>query len=81
MKQIECLSQTAAVETNKNPTSARLYQHPTVDNTVRYKSKSGLVFPSLIVIAMCIAGMVSCTADQKASAAEVEYLVKAGVKP
>ena len=29
MKQIECLSQTAAIETNKSQTTARLYQHPT----------------------------------------------------
>ena len=60
----------------KNPscTSQHLHQHPTAANTVQYKSKSGLVFPSIVVIAMCLAGMASCTADQKATAAQVEQV-------
>ena len=81
MKQIECLSQTAAIETNKSQTTARLYQHPTAENTVRYKSKSGLVLASLIIITACISGYTSCTYDRHQSAAQTEHLIKAGVKP
>ena len=60
----------------KNPscTSQHLHQHPTAENTVQYKSKSGLVFPSIVVIAMCAAGLLSCTADQHAAAAQVEQI-------
>lgn len=68
-------------EFTKNPscTTSHLYQHPTAANTVSYKSKSGLVLPSIVVIAMCLAGMASCTADQKATAAQVAKVQ--GVKP
>lgn len=66
---------------NKRTTTSRLYQHPTAENTVQYKSKSGLVVPSLIAIAICLIGLNSCATDQRASAAEVEHLAKAGVKP
>jgi hypothetical protein len=62
-------------------TTPILFQHPNAANTVRYKSKSGLVIPSLIVIAAFLAGLNSCTADQHATAAQTEHLVKAGVKP
>lgn len=60
----------------KNPscTNPHLYQHPTAENTVQYKSKSGLVIPSIVVIAMCAAGLLSCTADQHATAAQVEQI-------
>ena len=81
MKQIECISQTAAIETNKSQTTARLYQHPTAENTVRYKSKSGLVLASLIIISACISGYTSWTYDRQQTAAQVEHIVKAGVKP
>lgn len=74
MKQTICHSQTPTFETNKSQTTARLYQHPTAENTVRYKSKSGLVLPSIVVIAMCAAGLLSCTADQHATAAQVEQI-------
>ena len=83
MKQIECLSQTADIETNKSQTTARLYQHPTPANTVQYKS-SGLAPAALFVIAICtaiISGFTSCTADQRITSAQAEHLVKAGVKP
>ena len=83
MKQIECLSQTAAIETNKNQTTARLYQHPTAENTVRYKS-SGLAPAALIAITICtaiISGITSCSVDRHQSAAQTEHLIKAGVKP
>ena len=67
-------------ESVKNPscTSQHLYQHPTAANTVSYKSKSGLVLPSIIVIAMCAAGLLSCTADQHATAGQVKQI--SGVK-
>ena len=84
MKQIECLSQTAAIETNKSQTTARLYQHPTPANTVRYTSKSGMVRGSIAAIifgASITSGVISCSAPKHASAAHVEHLVKAGVKP
>lgn len=60
----------------KNPscTNPHLYQHPTAENTVQYKSKSGLVFPSIVVIAMCAAGLLSCTADQHATAGQVAQI-------
>lgn len=60
----------------KNPscTSQHLHQHPTAENTVQYKSKSGLVLPSIVIIAMCAAGLLSCTADQHATAAQVEQI-------
>ena len=60
----------------KNPscTSQHLYQHPTAENTVQYKSKSGLVLPSIVIIAMCAAGLLSCTADQHAAAGQVEQI-------
>lgn len=60
----------------KNPscTSQHLYQHPTAANTVSYKSKSGLVIPSIVVIAMCAAGLLSCTADQHATAGQVAQI-------
>ncbi len=67
----------------KNPscTTQHLYQHPTAANTVSYKSKSGLVLASLIIITACISGYTSCTYDRHQTAAQVEHLVKAGVKP
>lgn len=60
----------------KNPscTSQHLHQHPTAANTVSYKSKSGLVIPSIVVIAMCAAGLLSCTADQHATAGQVKQI-------
>ena len=67
----------------KNPscTSQHLHQHPTPANTVQHKS-SGLVPVSLLIIGAAIAsGLYSCTADQHATAAQVEHIVKAGVKP
>ena len=81
MKQTICHSQTPTFETNKSQTTACLYQHPTAENTVRYKSKSGLVLASLIIITACISGYTSCTYDRHQSAAQVEHIVKAGVKP
>ena len=90
MKQIECLSQTAEFKNNqgctpihlhKSPTTDFLHQEPTPANTVRYKSKSGLVLVSLIIITACISGYTSCAYDRHQSAAQVEHLVKAGVKP
>ena len=81
MKQTICHSQTPSFETNKNQTTARLYQHPTPANTVQHKS-SGLVPVSLLIIGAAIAsGLYSCTADQHATTAQTEHLVKAGVKP
>jgi K+ transporter len=70
----------------KNPscTTSHLYQHPTAANTVQYKSKSGLVRASIAAI-ICsvsiISGLFSCTVDQHATAAQVEHIVKVGVKP
>ena len=81
MKQTICHSQTPSFETNKSQTTACLYQHPTEANTVRYKSKSGLVLASLIIITACISGYTSCTYDRQQTAAQVEHIVKAGVKP
>ncbi|MCF0263353.1 hypothetical protein KW868_02540 [Acinetobacter guillouiae] len=52
--------------------TSMLYQHPTPENTVKH-SKSGLVIPSLIVIAMCLGGVVNCAGFQSSVA-------KAGVK-
>ncbi|OTG93908.1 hypothetical protein [Acinetobacter sp. ANC 3832] len=45
-----------------------LYQSPTSTNTVKYKSKSGLVLASIIIIVMCVGGLFSCTAHQNAVA-------------
>ena len=81
MKQTICHSQTPSFETNKSQTTARLYQHPTAENTVRYKSKSGLVLASLIIITACISGITSCSVDRQHTAAQVEQIAKAGVKP
>ena len=69
----------------KNPscTSQHLHQHPTAENTVQYKT-SGLAPAALIAIAVCtgiFSGLKGCTADQHATAAQAEHLVKAGVKP
>jgi hypothetical protein len=83
MKQIECLSQTTDIETNKSQTTARLYQHPTAANTVQYKS-SGLAPAALIAITICtaiISGITSCSVDRHQTAAQVEQIAKAGVKP
>lgn len=52
--------------------TSMLYQHPTEANTVQYK-KSGLVIPSLIVIAMCLGGVVNCAGFQSS-------VTKVGVK-
>ena len=82
MKQTICHSQTPTFETNKSQTTARLYQHPTAENTVQYKS-SGLAPAALIAIAICtaiISGYTSCTYDRHQTAAQVEQ-IKAGVKP
>lgn len=43
--------------------TSMLYQQPTETNTVQYK-KSGLVIPSLIVIAICLGGVVNCAGFQ-----------------
>lgn len=47
--------------------TSMLYQHPTPENTVKSK-KSGLVIPSLIVIAMCLGGVVNCVGFQSSVA-------------
>ncbi|AUX87019.1 hypothetical protein C3F34_13920 [Acinetobacter sp. ACNIH2] len=83
MKQIECLSQTQERTTNKSKTTACLYQHPTPENTVQYKS-SGLATAALVAITICtviLSGITSCSADRHQTAAQTEHLVKAGVKP
>jgi hypothetical protein len=71
-------------EKNQSNTTPFLHQHPTTENTVQYKSKSGLVRASITAI-ICsvsiISGLFSCTVDQHATAAQVEHIVKAGVKP
>ena len=74
-------SQMPEFEKNPSCTSQHLHQHPTAANTVQYKSKSGLVLASLIIITACISGYTSCTYDRHQSAAQTEHLVKAGVKP
>lgn len=70
----------------KNPscTTPFLHQPPTAANTVRYKSKFGMVRMSCAVIIgslSILSGFVSCSADQKATAAQVEFIAKTGVKP
>lgn len=83
MKQTICHSQTPSFETNKSQTTAHLYQHPTAENTVRYKS-SGLAPAALIAITICtaiISGITSCSVDRHQSAAQVEQIIKSGVKP
>lgn len=70
-------------EKNQSCTTQHLYQHPTSENTVQYKS-SGLAPAALIAIvigAAIISGFTSCTADRHQTAAQVEHIVKAGVKP
>lgn len=71
-------------EKNQSNTTQFLNQPPTAANTVQYKSKSGLVRASIAAI-ICsvsiISGLFSCTVDQHATAAQVEHIVKAGVKP
>lgn len=52
--------------------TSMLYQHPTPENTVKYQ-KSGLLIPSLIVIAICLGGMVNCAGFQSS-------IAKVGVK-
>lgn len=67
----------------KSPATTPLYQHPTPENTVQYKP-SGLAPASLIAIVVCIAiffGYVVRSADRHQTAAQVEHIVKAGVKP
>lgn len=69
----------------KNPscTSQHLHQHPTAENTVQYKT-SGLAPAALIAIVIgsaVISGFTSCSADRHQTAAQVEHIVKAGVKP
>ncbi|MCJ8162302.1 hypothetical protein [Acinetobacter zhairhuonensis] len=65
----------------KSPATTPLYQPPTPANTVQHKS-SGLVPVSVLIIGAAIAsGLYSCTADQHATTAQTEYLIKAGVKP
>lgn len=53
---------------SKSQTTAMLYQHPVANNTVKYKSKSGLVLASIIIITMCLGGLFSCTGYQHAVA-------------
>lgn len=57
---------------NQNPiqsqTTRHLYQHPTPTNTVKYKSKSGLVIPCLIIIAACLGGVANCSGFQSSIA-------------
>ena len=74
-------SQTHQFETNKSQTTSFLYQEPTEANIVRYKSKSGLVLVSLIIITAFISGFTLLSVDRHATAAQVEHIVKAGVKP
>ncbi|MFW2098042.1 hypothetical protein ACG9ZL_17770 [Acinetobacter sp. ULE_I057] len=56
----------------KSQTTQYLNQPPTAENTVQYK-RSGLVIPSIIIIAMCLGGVVNCSGYQSATA-------KVGVK-
>lgn len=56
----------------KSQTTQYLNQPPTAENTVQYK-RSGLVIPSIIIIAMCLSGVVNCSGYQSATA-------KVGVK-
>jgi hypothetical protein len=74
-------SQMPKFEKNQSNTTPFLHQPPTAENTVRYKSKSGLVLVSLIISTACISGFTSCSADRHQTAAQVEHIVKAGVKP
>jgi K+ transporter len=84
MKQTICHSQMPKFEKNQSNTTPFLHQPPTAANTIQYKSKSGLVRASIAAI-ICsvsiISGLFSCTVDQHATAAQVEHIVKAGVKP
>lgn len=67
----------------KSPATTPLYQPPTPENTVQYKP-SGLTPAALIAIVIgtaIISGFTSCTADRHQTAAQVEHIVKAGVKP
>lgn len=77
-------SQMPEFEKNPSCTTQYLYQHPTPANTVQYKSKSGLVRASIVAI-ICsvsiVSGLFTCSTDQKATAAQIEHIAKAGVKP
>ncbi|EOR06838.1 hypothetical protein [Acinetobacter tandoii] len=76
-------SQMPEFEKNPSCTTQHLYQPPTPENTVQYKS-SGLAPAALIAIVIgtaIISGFTSCTADRHQTAAQTEHLVKAGVKP
>lgn len=67
----------------KSPATTPLYQPPTPENTVQYKP-SGLAPASLIAIVVSIAilfGYAVRSADRHQTAAQVEHIVKAGVKP
>jgi hypothetical protein len=84
MKQTICNSQMPKFEKNQSNTTPFLNQPPTPENTVQYKSKSGMVRASCAAIIgslSILSGFVSCSADQHATAAQVEHIVKAGVKP
>lgn len=74
-------SQMPKFEKNQSNTTPFLHQPPTPENTVQYKSKSGLVLISLIIITAFISGFTLLSADRHATAAQVEHIVKAGVKP
>ena len=65
MKQTAPHSNTPEFGVNKSATG-RLYQHPTPANTVQYKSKSGLVFPSVIAILVCSIGLMSSCSHSQA---------------
>ncbi|OTG81780.1 hypothetical protein [Acinetobacter sp. ANC 4648] len=68
MNQNPIQSQTASFSKVHSQTTPRLFQHPTTANTVKYKSKSGLVLASIVAIAVCGGGLFSCTAHQNAVA-------------
>lgn len=83
MKQTASHSQTPTFVKNESNTKPVLYQHPTPENTVQYKS-SGLAPAALIVIligTVIISGFTSCSANSHQTATQVEHIVKAGVKP
>ncbi|TCB77461.1 hypothetical protein [Acinetobacter sp. ANC 4173] len=76
-------SQMPEFEKNQSNTTPFLHQPPTPENTVQYKS-SGLATAALIAITICTAilsGITSCSTDRHQTAAQVEHIVKAGVKP
>jgi hypothetical protein len=83
MKQTIKHSQMPEFVKNPSCTTSHLYQHPTAENTVQYKS-SGLAPAALIAIIICTAilsGITSCSVDRYQTAVQVEQIAKAGVKP